>query len=224
VGRDKLVPWDIEHPFHPNERPPKSLRSQGPYEIFYVGSISEAKGVGDLIRALPVVLRNGIDVRCVLAGGGAIEPMRALARSHGVEDKVGFAGMIPNPEVLNRMSRADIVVVPSRPEFPEGFPLSMFEAIASRTPIVCSDHPVFRNVLRDKQNAVVFRAGDPASLAGALQRAIRDPELCHRLSCNAESAWDSLSGAANWRTLIRTWLLEGPEAPWIQQRVLSRQR
>jgi glycosyltransferase involved in cell wall biosynthesis len=221
VRKEKLVAWDIAHPFHPDLRPAKALRERGPFQIFYAGSISEAKGVADVIRALPLVLSAGADARCVLAGGGTLDSMRKLAGLLGVEDRVTFIGMIPNSEVQERMAGADIVAIPSRTEFPEGFPLTMFEAIASRTPIICSDHPVFSDPFVDGRDVAMFRGGDSASLARAMIGLLNDNELYHRLSLNAEAAWGRLHGPADWRTLLKTWIFEGAQAPWIQQHVLS---
>jgi glycosyltransferase involved in cell wall biosynthesis len=221
VKKEKLVAWDIAHPFHPREKSPKLLPTCGPFQIFFAGSINESKGVGDLIRALPVALAAGADVRYVLAGRGSVDSMQALARTLGVDDKVAFAGMLPNAEVRERMADADVVVIPSRAEFPEGFPLTMFEAISSRSPIVCSDHPVFRDLFLDGRDVALFKQGDSASLACALVRVLRDADLYHRLSLNAESTWKLLDGPADWRTLVKTWLFEGANAPWIQRYVLS---
>jgi glycosyltransferase involved in cell wall biosynthesis len=221
VEKEKLVAWDIVHPFHPKTRSAKPLQKHGPFHMFYAGSINEAKGVGDLIRALPVAIGNGIDARCVLAGAGTVDSMQALARALGVEDKVVFAGMLPNAEVRERMADADVVVIPSRAEFPEGFPLTMFEAVASRTPVLCSDHPVFRDLFVDGRDVALFKEGDSASLARALVRLLSDGELYHHLSLNAEATWKLLDGPADWRRLVKTWIFEGASAPWIQKHVLS---
>ena len=45
---------------------------------------------------------------------------------------------------------ATFVCVPTRPEFPEGFPLTFTEALTAHTPVVASDHPVFTRVLAEK--------------------------------------------------------------------------
>src|ERR1700739_4465598 len=98
------------------------------------------------------------------------------------------------------MAAAGLVVVPSRTEYPEGFPLTMFEAIASRTPIVCSNHPMFRKVMIDRQNASVFRSGDYRAFAFAIRRTLTDPVLYSVLSRNAPKTWEALKGPADWRT------------------------
>ena len=118
------------------------------------------------------------------------------------------------------MAAADLVIVPSRSQYPEGFPLTMFEAIASRTPIVCSDHPMFRPVIVDRRNASVFAAGDYRSLATAIWRTLSDSDLYAQLSNNATLTWEALKGPADWRTMILKWAGEGPSSPWIQDRLL----
>ena len=96
----------------------------------------------------------------------------------------------------------------------------MFEAIASRTPIVCSDHPMFRPIIVDRRNASVFSAGDYRSLATAILRTLSDSDLYAQLSNNATLTWEALKGPADWRTMILKWTSEGPSSPWIQDRLL----
>jgi glycosyltransferase involved in cell wall biosynthesis len=92
--------------------------------------------------------------------------MKDLGAQLSVSDLLSFPGVVENTKVFNMMAGADLVVVPSRPEFPEGTPLAMFGAIASRTPIVCSNHPMFQKLMVDGHNASGFRAGDYRDLGG----------------------------------------------------------
>jgi glycosyltransferase involved in cell wall biosynthesis len=163
---------------------------------------------------------QGIELHCSLAGLGEIDAMQALAASLGVSDLVSFVGLIGNNEVFRMMAAADLVVVPSRSEYAEGFPLTMFEAIASRTPIVCSNHPMFRPVLIDGRNASVFPAGDYRAFAAAIQRTLANPMLYAALSANAPLTWAALQGPADWRTMIFKWVVEGRSSPWIRERKL----
>jgi glycosyltransferase involved in cell wall biosynthesis len=96
----------------------------------------------------------------------------------------------------------------------------MFEAIASRTPIVCSNHPMFRPVMIEGRNASVFPAGDHRALAGAMRRTLTDPILYSTLSTNATLTWAALKGPADWRTLIFKWAVEGGSSPWIRDHML----
>jgi glycosyltransferase involved in cell wall biosynthesis len=146
--------------------------------------------------------------------------MKALGAKLGVSDLLSFVGLIANTEVFRMMAAADVVVVPSRTEYPEGFPLTMFEAIASRTPIVCSDHPMFRPVITNGRNASVFPAGNRQAFADAILHILTDPELYATLSTNATSTWAALKGPADWRAMIVNWVREGASSPWIQSHML----
>ena len=221
VKREKLIAWDIPHPFFPTAGSSKKFTHRQRFEAVYAGSIIEGKGITDLIRALSLLRKEGLEVHCSLAGLGDIDAMQAFAAELGVSELLSFVKLIGNPEVFRMMKEADLVVVPSRTEYAEGFPLTMFEAIASLTPIVCSDHPMFRSVMRDGQNASVFRAGDYRAFATAIRRTLTDPVLYAALSANAIATWKALQGPADWRTMIVKWVTEGPSSQWIRQHMLS---
>jgi Glycosyl transferases group 1 len=215
VDRRKLIAWDVPHRFDPADHSPKELASKEVFDVAYAGSIAELKGVGDLIKAMALLSEQGLKLRATLAGLGDIEGMQSLADSLGIGDRVTFRGIIGNDDVFKMFRDADIVVVPSRTAYPEGFPLTMFEAIASRSPIVCSDHPMFQPVMKPDQNCVSFPSGDVAGFAGAMKRVLETAPLYRQLSENAVGTWTSLKGPADWRSLIRTWVTEGEASPWL---------
>ena len=221
VSRKKLIAWDVPHRFNPDEVKSKSVPAGPRYKAAYAGTINEDKGVGDLIRAVAALRNKGVELECSLAGGGDLEGMTALAGQLGVGDLVKFHGLVPNREVFAIFRDADVVVVPSRSNYPEGFPLTMFEAIGSRTPIVCSDHPMFRPVLKDGVHAAMFRAGRPAGFADAIHRVLTDADLYSRLSNNAKLSWAALKGPADWRTMLLEWIVNGAESHWIVEHKLD---
>jgi glycosyltransferase involved in cell wall biosynthesis len=221
VKREKLIAWDISHPYDPASYKPKELAVRQRFEGFYAGSIIEAKGISDLIRAIALLRQQGIEVHCSLAGSGDTDAMQALGATLGVSDLVSYLGLIGNAEVFKMMAAADLVFVPSRTEYPEGFPLSMFEAVASRTPIICSNHPMFRKLMVDGRSASVFLAGDHRSFAAAVRRTLTDPLLYAALSENATLTWTALKGPADWRSMIFNWVVEGRSSPWIRNHMLT---
>lgn len=207
VRRSKLISWDVPHRYKPQDYSPKSTW-KFPIRLAYAGTVNEEKGVGDLIRAV-ALLKNKLDVRCSIAGTGEVGALTQLAEQLGVSGLVNFTGQIGNDSVFKLYREADLAIVPSRREFPEGFPLTMFEAIASRTPIVCSDHPIFTPIMKDKNNAAVFRNGRPDSLMKTIAAVLSDGELYARYSEQAVHTWEKLGGTADWRTMIREWATMG---------------
>jgi glycosyltransferase involved in cell wall biosynthesis len=221
VTRSKLIAWDVPHRFNPDDVEPKSLAPGPRYKAAYAGTINEEKGVGDLIRATAALRQQGLELECSLVGGGDIDAMIALAARLGVGDLVTFRGLVPNRKVFAMFRDGDVAVVPSRSKYPEGFPLTMFEAIGSRTPIVCSDHPMFRPVMKDGVHAAMFRGGSFGAFADAIRRVLTDADLYSRLSRDAPLSWAALKGPADWRTMLREWILNGTESQWIREHKLD---
>src|SRR5436190_9351469 len=52
VQPDKIIPWDWPPSHVPFDFAPRILPKRGRFELVYVGAISEAKGVGDLLEAV----------------------------------------------------------------------------------------------------------------------------------------------------------------------------
>jgi glycosyltransferase involved in cell wall biosynthesis len=99
--------------------------------------------------------------------------------------------------------------VPSRHSYPEGLPLTIYDSYCSRTPLVASDHPMFRGRVEDGFAALVFRAASPESLAERADELLRSPELYARLSRNSAEAWAKLQLPVRWGDLLQHWLLGG---------------
>jgi glycosyltransferase involved in cell wall biosynthesis len=199
IGVDpaKIIPWDW--PQQRSDYPPRTL-SEGKFELAYVGSISEAKGVGDLIRAV-----SGLDVNVTLYGP-IVDPMPEAPN-------VCMAGVIPNAEVPAAMRKADAVVIPSRHEYPEGLPLTIFEALVARTPIIASDHPMFLGALSHGRSALIFPAGNAAALKETIQLLASTPSIYAHLSSSSGAAWDALQIPVTWGEYISRWLADDKD--WL---------
>jgi glycosyltransferase involved in cell wall biosynthesis len=211
VPARKIVPWDWPPMATPSERPAKQRRSGGPVELFYAGVISDDKGVPDCLGAVRILRERGHDARLSLAGAGDVPRFEARARELGIGDAVRFLGRIPHKQVVQRMNEADLCIVPSRHSYPEGLPLTIYDTYCSRTPLLASDHPMFRGRVEDGFAALVFRAASPESLAGRAEELLRSPELYARLSENSAEAWRKLQLPVRWGDLLGAWL-DGEEA------------
>ena len=71
------------------------------------------------------------------------------------------------------------------PSLWENCPYSCLEAMAAGRPIVSSDAGGLPELIRDGDNGLLARSGDPASYIEALERLIEDRHLRDRLSAAA---------------------------------------
>ena len=110
-------------------------------------------------------------------GDGPLLPsVRDEAGRLGVESLLDLPGRRDSVEML---PSCDAVVVPSVDG--EGSSGAIKEGWATGVPVVCSDLTSNRELVRDGENGLLAVAGDPVSLADALERCLRDEELRRRL-------------------------------------------
>jgi glycosyltransferase involved in cell wall biosynthesis len=135
------------------------------------------KGVGEFVAAARLLRSAGVEARFVLVGAPdfdnpAAVPEAELAgwRSEGVVELWGQRDDMP--EVL---AQARVVCLPS---YREGLPKVLLEAMACGRPVVTTDAPGCREVVRDGVNGLLVPVKSDAELAAALRRLIEDRELC----------------------------------------------
>jgi glycosyltransferase involved in cell wall biosynthesis len=204
LDRRKAIAWDYPLARDPAAFPDRALPA-GPIEVVYAGAMSVAKGVTDVIDAVGRLRSAGHDVRLTLCGTGPDLP-GLQSRAAALGPAATFLGRVGNDEVFQRMATATLVCVPTRPEFPEGFPLTLTEALTAHTPVLASDHPVFTRVLRDGDGLRYFPAGDPAALAQLIAAVATDPARYELLSRQTAVAFAKLQCPVRFHEIIETWL------------------
>lgn len=212
VKSDKIVPYDCPPTATPSSFSPKDLRVNATtWNLVYVGLISQSKGVGDVLESLANLRAKNLPVRLKIAGQGETEYFLDQAKQLHVEDYVEFLGLVPNKVVVLLMRDADLVLIPSRHEYPEGFPYTIYEALCSRTPIVASDHPMFRNNLKHGSSAMIFPAGNAIALSACIEKLLSDSTLYLNLSVASYDTWTQLQIPVNWADMINRWLWDSDE-------------
>jgi PEP-CTERM/exosortase A-associated glycosyltransferase len=139
--------------------------------VGFVGSFYAYEGLDLLIEALPGMLQLRPDLRLLLVGGGPQEEaLKAQAQALGVRDKVVFTGRVPHGEVPSYYDLIDVLAYPRHSMRLTELvtPLKPLEAMAQGRLLVASDVGGHRELIRDGENGVLFRAGSATSLKEAL--------------------------------------------------------
>ena len=158
------------------------------FTIGYAGHLYPWKGVDLVIEAVAALK----DTRGLIVGGHEKEPdlarVKAFAAQLNCASRITFTGLIPPAEVAARLREADVVTLPNpasaiSSEFTS--PLKLFEYMASGRPIVASDLPSLREVLRHEENALLVEPGNPQALTAGILRIKNDAALGRRLAAQA---------------------------------------
>jgi glycosyltransferase involved in cell wall biosynthesis len=145
--------------------------------LICLARLARQKGLDVLLQALPAVRAAVGPVTLTICGEGPEGPeLAALADRLGVADAVYFPGVVE--DVAPRLALAEVFVLPSRYE---GMPFALLEAMAAGLPVVASAVPGNTNVVRDGLDGLLVPPEDPAALAAAITRLLREPDLAARL-------------------------------------------
>jgi D-inositol-3-phosphate glycosyltransferase len=159
--------------------------SGGPLLLF-VGRLERLKGVEIAIRALALLSdRAHPDLRLMVLGEDSRDAdesekdrLKAIASSLGIRDRVDFLGSVAHHELPYFYSAADACVMPS---YSESFGLVGLEAQACGCPVVASDVPGLRSVVRDGVSGYLIHGNDPAAYAERIGRLLADPQLAQQM-------------------------------------------
>jgi glycosyltransferase involved in cell wall biosynthesis len=164
--------------------------------VLYLGRLNAKKGLDLLIEAMARVVREIPDVKLVIAGGGhppafANEVRRWLGAG-GIAGAAILTGVLDEPDKLTAFADCDVFVLPS---IAENFGFSMFEAMACRRAIVCSETVNYAGEVRSWEAGLVVPRTSEA-FAGAITTLLLDPMRRDTLAANGLAlartySWDS---------------------------------
>ena len=178
-GRYRIVPNGVHLADAPaTSDEPSPSDEDPPLRILFVGQAVERKGLTVLLRAFEA-LRDHVPATLTLVGASAEEVAHMT-----LDDRCIHAlGKVSEPCKLAELGRADVLCAPSLGG--ESFGMVITEGLAAGTPVLASDIPGYRDVLRDGRDGQLLPAGDPLVLAEALRRLALEPVRRARMAAAA---------------------------------------
>lgn len=173
---------------------PQRQRNFDQIGLLYVGRIDLAKGIKECVLAVAELKRRGRQSTLEIVGweeGGAsiTTYLNSLSTELGIKDSVVFVGKKKaGEELLEYYRHADIYILPS---YHEGFPRTIWEAMASSLPVVATKVGSIPHFVKDQQEAMLVSPGNVDELVDAVEKIVTNEEL--RLNL----IWNGLARARN---------------------------
>lgn len=149
------------------------------------------KGLDISLKALSILVAQGMDVTLDLAGDGPERgALETMARELNLEDRINFLGFLPNQELLARLPDYSLFVHPSRVTASgdrEGIPNSMLEAMAYGLPVVATGHSGIPEAISHGVEGLLVKQDDPAELALAISELLTDGSIYRGMSTAARA-------------------------------------
>ena len=155
---------------HPKPEP------AGPPTVAFVGRLLDDKGIRTLVEAHRLLRRSGSNVELLIAGtpdpANPASVSQQEAEQFNREPGITWLGHVD--DIAGLWARAHIAVLPSRRE---GLPKSLLEAAACGRPMVATDVPGCREIVRPDETGLLVPVDDVQALAAAIEKLVTSPEL-----------------------------------------------
>lgn len=163
----------------------KPLRSA----VYSFGAINRLDLIEDLLRAIPVVIKQIPDARFTIAGGGsALDDAKKLVRRLRVSKSVTFTGWLDNMHAVQQHTQFGDIGICYQPDGRTNRAASnmkVFQYMAMGTVPVVSDVGDLHSYVRDGKAGVVVEPGDSVKLAEAITSLLLDTERRAKLAREA---------------------------------------
>jgi glycosyltransferase involved in cell wall biosynthesis len=214
LGLDRKRVTVIPNGVSPSDFSPSSLpeREGRVPVLLYIGTLADWQGLDVVIRALPRILeKQSVQLRVV--GRGRSRQRKILAkqiRKLGVEEHVTVQQAVPHDEVPSLIAEADICLAPlglnDRNVTQGACPIKVLEYMASSRPLIASNMPIVRELVREDQDALLFSPNDPEDLARQVLVLLNDYDLSKRLADSAtERALSKFTWHAAQKKLLKVY-------------------
>jgi glycogen(starch) synthase len=164
--------------------------------ILCVGRLVPQKGTEYFIRAIPSIAKRYPEAKFIIVGEGwSRDILESEARASGQGRKIQFTGFASDQEVINLMTSADVLVVPS---IYEPFGIVALEGMATGVPVIASQVGGLSEVIEHDRTGLFVYPRSPESIAWGIDRVLSDPDHAKWLTENAK---EKLHKAYSWEAV-----------------------
>jgi glycosyltransferase involved in cell wall biosynthesis len=195
--------------FFPSPLPPRDGRVP---VLLYIGTLADWQGLEVVIKALPKILEQRAVQLCIVGRGRSRQRKMLLKqiRRLGVEGSVSLQSAVPHHEVPNLIAESDICLAPlglnDRNVTQGACPIKVLEYMASSRPLIASNMPIVRELVREDVDGLLFSPNDPDDLAYKVLMLLNDVDLSKRLAdCATERALSKFTWHESQKKLLKVY-------------------
>lgn len=176
-------------------------------DAYYIGTVSSIvpyEGLSTVVRAVAELAHEFENLRLLIVGDGTErENLIKLARELSIEARCEFPGRVPRERAHLYYASLNTFVVPriDAAVTRSVTPLKPVEALASNVPVLASDLPALREIIREGENGHLIEPGNVAAWAKRVRCLILDPQ---RATNMGKSGRDFVLANRTWRQNARS--------------------
>ena len=155
--------------------------------VLFVGALDRAhhyRRVDVLMQAIQTI--DDAHMHLVIAGDGDWKTKyQELAKTFGMDQRTHFLGWVAHHDLPAVYAASDVVVLPS--QLQESFGMVLIEAMACGKPVIASDLPGVRTVVRNGETGWLCQPGNSDDLVDKIRCALGDSERQHTMGARGRA-------------------------------------
>lgn len=167
---------------------PSAKKDADSITITFIGKLERRKGVLDLMKAIPMVLKEEQRINFLFIGTSLQSPINGLKMDEYInfklksfKDHLEFRGFVPYQEIGKVFNETDICIFPS---LWENFPTVCLEAMSAGIPVIGTNNGGMADIIENNKTGVLIRQNSPKEIAQAIIMLKRDHKLRKEIAIN----------------------------------------
>jgi len=167
------------------ELPPPDLSITREHAACYVGSITVARGIREMVEMM-----DGASFRLLLGGPFSPPSLLQEMKTRPGWKQVDYFGPVSRNQVLEilRRSSVGLMTMQNQPNYTEGLPVKMFEYMAAGIPVVTNDVPLWKRIIETNRCGVAVDTADTTAFRMVVEQLLGDPGRCKTWGANGRRA------------------------------------
>ncbi len=150
--------------------------------LLFVGRLIREKGIINLIKAIPIILKKFPDLKLIIIGeGNKLTYLKKIIRELKIQKNVLFLGKIKNNQLPVFYNLADIFINPS---YSEGLPTVCLEALACQTMTIATDVGGTKEIIKNNNTGILLSNNKPKTIAQAIINLLKNSNSKKTISKN----------------------------------------
>lgn len=161
----------------------KGIHRDNKFHLLFLGLITEAKGVFDLLEVIKehnAEFNNKLILH--VGGNGETENLQNYIRDNNLSDIVSYEGWVSGDKKIALLNRADAYILPS---YTEGLPLSILEAMSYKLPILSTPVGGIPEVVSNGENGLLFTPGAKDEIYKSILMLLNNTEQRKKMGDNS---------------------------------------
>ena len=163
------------------------LNLDAPFKVVYAGLISAERGIFELIEASKLIGESpSIEINIIGSFASKIIEKDFYHRISGSNASINYLGSLKYKDAMKLLYNSDVGLVcfRPRPNHINALPNKMFEYMQAGIPVICSNFPLWYDIIEKNECGLTIDPSDPEDIVKALNFLASNPEKARSMGEN----------------------------------------